>query len=146
MARYNKVMIMGRLTRDPEMRQTQYGSIASFGFAVNNFKKSPDGKTVDDPCFLDLKAFDREYRKLASLVGSFAKKGSSLFVEGHLIQETWEDKNGGGKRSKVVIVCDDIQLLDTKEKATAPAPETETTPTRGGRDLSYYPDPDSSPF
>lgn len=130
MARYNKVHLIGRLTRDPDMHETKFGKIASFSFALNNSKKDASGNWVDNPCFLDLKAFDREKGKsLASLVGSFARKGSQLFVEGHLIQETWEDKQGAGKRSKVVIVCDDIQLLDPKEKAAPPAPET--VPYRG---------------
>lgn len=147
MAKLNRVHLIGRLTRDPDIRSTQYGKIASIGFAVNNSKKDSKGNWVDDPCFLDLKAFDREHgRNLASLVESWTKKGSQLFVEGHLILETWEDKNGGGRRSKVVVVVDDIQLLDPKEKAAPPAPETVTTPTRGGRDVNYYPDPDASPF
>jgi single-strand DNA-binding protein len=121
MANLNKVMLIGRLTRDPEIRTfNNGGKVAAFGFAVNNRKKDQStGQWVDDPCFVDLKAFNRGEagapgRKLADLVEQYLKKGHQAFFEGHLVMETWEDKNGGGKRSKLVVVVDDLQFLEPR--------------------------------
>jgi single-strand DNA-binding protein len=117
MANVNRVTLIGRLTRDPEPRTfSNGGKVAAFGFAVNNRKKDQTtGQWVDDPCFLDVKAFNRENgRKLADLVEQYLKKGHQAFIEGHLVMETWDDKNGGGKRSKLVIVLDDLQFLEPK--------------------------------
>ena len=121
MANLNKVLLIGRLTRDPEIRSfSNGGKVAAFGFAVNNFKKDPStGQRIDEPCFLDLKAFNRGEaagpgRKLADLVEQYLKKGHQCYFEGHLVMETWEDKNGGGKRSKLVVVVDDLQFLEPR--------------------------------
>ena len=123
MANLNKVMLIGRLTRDPEIRTfSNGGKVATFGFAVNNFKKDPNtGQRIDEPCFLDLKAFNRGEsggagRKLADLVEQYLKKGHQAYFEGHLVMETWEDKNGGGKRSKLVVVVDDVQFLEPRSE------------------------------
>ncbi len=119
MANLNKVMLIGRLTRDPEPHSFSSGiKVASFGFAVNNRKKDQaTGQWVDDPCFLDVKAWNRETgRKLADLVEQYLKKGHQAYIEGHLVMETWEDKNGGGKRSKLVVVMEDLQFLEPRSE------------------------------
>lgn len=120
MANLNKVMLIGRLTRDPETRTfANGGKVAKIGFAVNNRKKNQStGAWEEVPVFLDVKAFNRETgRKMADLVEQYLKKGSQVYIEGHLLMEEWEDKNGGGKRSKLVIVMDDLQFLDTRQNA-----------------------------
>lgn len=117
MANVNKVLLIGRLTRDPEIRTfNNGGKVASFGFAVNNRRKNQQTQEwEDEPCFVDVKAFNREKgRKLADLVETYLKKGQQHYLEGHLVMEQWEDKNGGGKRSKLVVVIDDLQFLEAK--------------------------------
>jgi single-strand DNA-binding protein len=117
MANLNKVMLIGRLTRDPETRTfTNGGKVASFGFAVNNRKKNQQtDQWEDEPVFLDVKAFNREAgRKLADLVEQYLHKGNQAFLEGHLVLEQWQDKNDGSKRQKLVIVLDNLQFLEPR--------------------------------
>ena len=117
MANFNKVILVGRLTADPEIRTTGSGlKLAAIRFAVTNRKKNNQtGQWEDEPMYVDVTAFDRnDGGGNASTVERFCKKGSQLMIEGKLQFETWEDKNGGGKRSKHKIVADTIQLLDSK--------------------------------
>jgi single-strand DNA-binding protein len=115
MANLNKVMLIGRLTRDPEMRTfANGGRVAKFGFAVNNFKKNPQtGERVEEPVFIDCDAFNRgDFGKLADLVERYLKKGSQAYLEGHLKLEQWDDKTSGQKRSKLSVVVETVQFLD----------------------------------
>jgi single-strand DNA-binding protein len=119
MANLNRVMLIGRLTRDPEIRVfSNGGKVAQFGFAVNNRKKDPQsGQWVDDPCFLDVKAFNRETgRKMADLVEQYLAKGRQVFIEGHLVMESWTSQQDGQKRNKLVIVVDDLQFLEPRQE------------------------------
>src|SRR4051812_5015602 len=103
MANLNKVMLIGRLTRDPEARSfSNGGKVTVLGFAVTNRKKnSQTGQWEDDPMFIDVKVFNRgEAGTLATRAEETLRKGQQILIEGHLVLETWEDKNGGGKRSK----------------------------------------------
>src|SRR5271157_3908330 len=102
MANLNKVMLIGRLTRDPEERVfSNGGKVASFGFAVNNRKKNPtSGEWEDESVFIDVKAFNRDTgRKLADTVMNYLRKGHQAFIEGHLVFEQWE--KDGQKQSKL---------------------------------------------
>jgi single-strand DNA-binding protein len=117
MANLNKVMLIGRLTRDPEVRTfSNGGKVANMGFAVNNRKKNPQtDQWEDEPVFLDVKAFNRDTgRKLADLVEQYLHKGNQAFFEGHLVLEQWQDKNDGSKRQKLVIVLDNLQFLEPR--------------------------------
>lgn len=118
MANLNKVMLIGRLTRDPEVRTfSTGGKVAAFGFAVNNRKKNQQtGQWEDEPVFLDIEAFNRQGggRQLADLVEQYFKKGAQFFLEGHLKLDSWQDKNDGSKRSKLKIVLDDFQFLEAR--------------------------------
>ena len=117
MANLNKVMLIGRLTRDPEVRTfSNGGKVAKFGFAVNNRKKNQQtGQWEDEPVFLDLEAFNRQTgRQLADLVEQYFKKGAQFYIEGHLRLDTWQDKNDGSKRSKLTIVLDDFQFFESR--------------------------------
>lgn len=106
----NKVFLIGRLTQDVEVRTTPSGkNVASFTLAVDRMAKD-DG--VD---FFDVQAWD----KLADVLSQYTSKGSKLHVEGRLKQDTWEDKESGKKRSKVVINANDITFLDSKADAAA---------------------------
>ena len=117
MANFNKVILVGRLTADPEIRSTGSGvKLASIRYAVTNRKKDPSGQWVDDPMYIDVTAFDRTGTDggLATTIERYCKKGSQLMIEGKLSLDTWDDKNGGGKRSKHKIIADTIQLLDSR--------------------------------
>lgn len=115
MATFNKVILVGRLTRDPEVRTfANGGKVAKFSFAVSNRKKNAkNGQWEDDPLFIDCEVFNRgEHGKTADLIEKSGKKGMQLLVEGKLAMDSWEDKNGGGKRTKTKVVVDSIQFVD----------------------------------
>lgn len=131
MANLNKVMLIGRLTRDPEFREfSNGGRVANVGFAVNNRRKNPQsGQWEEVPVWLDLKAFNSQYRKLADLIEKYLRKGSQAYVEGHLVLEEWNAKEGGEKRSKLVVYVDEIEFLGARgegaeaSEGSAPAPK-----------------------
>lgn len=116
MANYNKVILVGRLTRDPEPRSfANGGKVTKFGFAASaaRRKNATTGQWEDEPMFIDCEVFNRgEYGKLADLIADKCRKGSQILIEGKLHLDQWEDKNGGGKRSKHKIVVEVVQLLD----------------------------------
>lgn len=116
MANLNKVMLIGRLTRDPEVRMfANGGKVAHFGFAVNNRRKNPStGLMEDDPVFLDVEAFNRgDTFKTADLVEQYLRKGHQAFIEGHLKLDQWTGQDGQ-KRSKIKIVVDNVQFLEPR--------------------------------
>lgn len=117
MANVNKVMFIGRLTRDPEARTfANGGKVTAFGFAVTNRKKNQQsGQWEDDPMFIDCKIFNRgEMGKQADLAEQSLRKGHQVFLEGHLVFEQWDDKQTGQKRSKHVLHVDNFQFLEPK--------------------------------
>ena len=151
MANLNKVMLIGRLTRDPEVRTfSNGGKVAKIGFAVNNRKKDQQsGQWVDDPVFLDLEVFNRgENGRQADLVEQSLRKGQQVFIEGHLRMDNWTDKDNN-KRSKLLIVVDNFQFLEPRAdggapRAAQPAPRKAEAgyPANGGG--SNYDDPEPS--
>ena len=117
MANLNKVLLIGRLTRDPEMVAFQNGGrVAKFGFAVNNRKKNQStGQWEDEPVFLDVEAYNRENgRKLADLCEQYLKKGHQVYLECSMKLDTWNDKTTGDKRQKLKFVLNDLQFLEPK--------------------------------
>lgn len=122
MANLNKVMLIGRLTRDPEVRSfTNGGKVAKFGFAVTNRRKnSQTGQWEDEPMFIDCEAFNRgEFGKLADTIEQYLKKGSQVYLEGRLHLDQWDDKTTGQKRSKHKLVVEMMQMLETRADAQA---------------------------
>ena len=118
MANLNKVMLIGRLTRDPEMRSfSNGGKVAKFGFAVNNRKKNQQtGQWEDEPVFLDVEAFNRgETGKQADLVEQYLAKGRQVFIEGHLRLDQWTSPEGQ-KRNRLLVVVDNLQFLDSRQE------------------------------
>jgi single-strand DNA-binding protein len=116
MANLNKVMLIGRLTRDPEVRMfANGGKVAKFGFAVNNRRKNQQsGQWEDEPVFLEVEAFNRgETGKTADLVEQYLHKGSQVFIEGHLKFEQWTSQEGQ-KRSALKVVLDNMQFLEPR--------------------------------
>ena len=122
MARFNKVVLVGRLTRDPECRTfSTGGKVAKIGFAVTNRRKnSQSGQWEDEPMFIDCEAFNRgEFGKLADRIEKFCRKGSQILIEGKLHLDQWDDKSTGQKRTKHKIVIDEIELLDARQEGAA---------------------------
>jgi single-strand DNA-binding protein len=157
MANLNKVMLIGRLTRDPEVRVfSNGGKVAKIGFAVNNRRKNQStGQWEDEPVFLDVDAFNTEYRKLADLVEQYLKKGHQAYIEGNLVLDQWTDKDGQ-KRQKIKVRLSDLQFLEprsgegmgdgggrTPRMTSAPRqPASFAAPSSGGYD---EPDPMDEP-
>jgi len=121
MANLNKVMLIGRLTRDPESIQTRTNpqAGAKFGFAVNNRKLNQDTQQWEDvPVFIDVEIWNRgETNQQATRLFQTVRKGHQLFIEGHLRMDNWTDPpdKGGAKRSKIVVVVDNFQYLERRE-------------------------------
>jgi single-strand DNA-binding protein len=111
-ANYNKVILLGNLTRDIELRNTQGGTaLAKFGMAINR-KWTQNGEQKESTCFVDLTAWGRQ----AEVLNQYVKKGSQLFVEGRLEFSTWEAE-GGGKRSKLEVVVENFQFVGSGRAA-----------------------------
>jgi single-strand DNA-binding protein len=106
MADYNKVILLGRLTRDPELRYTPGGTaVATFGLAVNNrIKQGEDWK--EETCFIDIVAFGRQ----AENCSEYLSKGSAVLVDGRLKYSKWEDKEGQ-TRTKLEVVANNVQFM-----------------------------------
>lgn len=111
MASLNKVMIIGNLTRDPEVRFTPKGNaVCDMALAVNRRYLSDSGERVEEVTYLDIVLWNKQ----AELAGQYLAKGRSVFVEGRLQMDSWEDKATGQKRTKIRIVCENMQFLDSK--------------------------------
>ena len=112
MASVNKVMLIGNLTRDPEIKYTPKGTaIAEIALAVNRTYSTESGEKREEVTFIDITLWGR----VAEIVGEYCKKGRPLFVEGRLHLDTWDDKATGQKRSKLKVVGENIQLLGSRE-------------------------------
>src|SRR5215204_2137536 len=111
MPSFNKVMLMGNLTRDPQLKHLPSNVVvAEFGLACNRRYRTAAGEEKDEVAFVDCAAFGRQ----AETIGQYCTKGKPLFVEGRLKYDTWEDKQGGGKRSKLSVVVENFQFIGAK--------------------------------
>ncbi|QBG49036.1 single-stranded DNA-binding protein [Verrucomicrobia bacterium S94] len=114
MASFNKVLLMGNLTRNPEIRYTPSGTaVADLGLAVNENFKNKAGETVEQTCFVDVVVWGRQ----AETSAEYLQKGSPVFVEGKLQLDQWENQQGE-KRSKLRVRADRIQFLGSPGKST----------------------------
>lgn len=112
MANFNQVILMGNLTRDPQLRYTQtQQSVCDFGIAVNRKFKSQSGEEREEVTFVDCTAWG----KTAELINQYFTKGKPIFVQGRLKLDTWEDKQGGGKRSKLSVVVENFQFVGGRD-------------------------------
>ena len=108
MASYNKVFLLGNLTRDPEVRYTPKGSaVADLGIAVNRQYTLDNGEKREEVTFVDVTLWGRQ----AEVAGEYLKKGRSVFIEGRLQLDTWDDKTSGQKRSKLKVIGEMMQML-----------------------------------
>jgi single-strand DNA-binding protein len=108
MASFNKVILLGNLTRDPELRYTPKGTaVARLGLAVNRSYKTDSGESKEEVTFIDVDAWGKQ----AELISQYLRKGNPLFVEGRLKLDQWEDKQTGQKKSKLGVVLEGFQFL-----------------------------------
>jgi single-strand DNA-binding protein len=111
MASFNKVILAGNLTRDPELRYTPKGSaVAGFSLAVNRTWKTESGESKEEVSFIEVEAWGRQ----AEVIAQYMRKGRPLLVEGRLKQDTWEDKNTHQKQSKLKVVLETFSFIDSK--------------------------------
>jgi len=111
MANFNKVMLMGNLTRDPEIRYTPKGTaVAEIGLAINRYFSGESGDKREETTFVDVTLWGRT----AEIASEYLKKGRPVFIEGRLQLDTWEDKQSGQKRSKLRVVAEGMQLLGSR--------------------------------
>jgi single-strand DNA-binding protein len=104
----NMVTIGGYLTRDPEIRYVPSGAaVANFSIALNETYTKKNGEKVDKVVFVDVTAWE----KTAELVGEYLSKGSGVVIVGKLTMEEWDDKNGGGKRTKITVTANEVKFL-----------------------------------
>jgi single-strand DNA-binding protein len=128
MASLNICHLIGNLTRDPELRVTPKGTaICQFGLAVSRSFKDEAGQTREEVAFLDVEAWG----KTGETIAKFCTKGKSLYIQGRLRFEQWEDKTSQQKRSKIKIVCEQFQFLGGKSdgegvQSDAPADADQT--------------------
>ena len=154
MANFNKVILAGNLTRDPELRYTPKGTaVARITLAVNRTWKSESGENKEEVSFVDVDVWGRQ----AEVISQYMKKGRPLLVEGRLKQDTWEDKNTKQKQSKLKVVLESFSFIDSnrggesggggsseaprsRPAATSPAPAPE------GGEADAPPEGDDVPF
>jgi single-strand DNA-binding protein len=121
MASFNKVILAGNLTRDPELRYTPKGTaVARIGLAVSRTWTGEDGQKKEEVSFIDIEAWGRQ----GEVIAQYLKKGRPLLVEGRLKLDTWEDKNTKQKVSKLKVVLESFSFLDSKpsDAGGMPAP------------------------
>jgi single-strand DNA-binding protein len=131
MASYNKVFLLGNLTRDPEVRYTPKGSaVADLGIAVNRQYTLDTGEKREEVTFVDVTFWGRT----AEVAGEYLKKGRSVFIEGRLQLDTWDDKQSGQKRSKLKVIGEAMQMLGGR-----PSGGSDEAEESGGRGRSAGP-------
>ena len=125
MPSYNKVLLMGHLTKDPEMLYTPGGTaVATFTVACNRKWKGNDNEIKEDVEFIDCKAFSGT----AETIANHLSKGNPIFVEGRYSTERWEDKNTGEKKSRVRIVVEKFQFIGQSPKGEGKTQDNESIP------------------
>jgi single-strand DNA-binding protein len=114
MASFNKVILLGNLTRDPEVRYTPKGTaVADLGLAVNRNYTAENGEKREEVTFVDVTFWGRT----AEVAGEYLKKGRPVFVEGRLQLDSWDDKQSGQKRTKLKVIGETMQMLGSPRGA-----------------------------
>ena len=108
MASVNKVMLLGNLTRDPEIRYTPKGTaVTDLGMAINRIRTGDNGERIEEVTYVDVTLWGRQ----AELAGQYLGKGKPVFIEGRLQLDQWDDKQSGQKRSRLRVVGENMQFL-----------------------------------
>ncbi|MFW6163666.1 MAG: single-stranded DNA-binding protein, partial [Planctomycetota bacterium] len=119
MPNYNRVILMGNLTRDPELRYTPSGTaVADFGLAVNRRRRGSDGERRDETCFVDVTAWGRQ----AEIINEHFTKGRPIFFEGRLQLDEWTSSDGQ-RRSKLKVVLERFQFITPKDAPMGRRPQ-----------------------
>ena len=145
----NKVMLIGRLTRDPEMRYTPKGDpVTSFSLATNRYGQGADGESKESTDYHNVVAWNVGRRKLAELTGQYLHKGSLVYIEGRMQTRSWEGQDGQ-KRKTTEVVATEVQFLEPR---SAPAPaasapvEAAVAAPANSEEAARDVDPDDIPF
>lgn len=142
MASFNRVILVGNLTRDPDLRYTPSGlPVCEIGLAVNDRRRTPEGEWVEDTTFVDVTL----WAKQAEACSQYLSKGSPVLIEGRLKMDQWEQE--GQKRSKLRVVGERMQMLAGRAPGGAPAPNRSNrndTEAYGNYDDSYSQNPPRS--
>ncbi len=147
MASFNKVILVGNLTRDPELRYTPKGTaIAKIGIAVNRVWTSETGEKKEEVTFVDVDVFGRT----AENVGQYMRKGRPILIEGRLRLDQWDDKTTGQKKSKLGVVAETVQFLGSAQGgeggASAPLRQRPAAPAGEPLEGDGPPESDDVPF
>ena len=144
MASFNKVILLGNLTRDPEVRYTPKGSaVCDIGIAVNRVYTTDAGERREEVTYVDVVLWAR----LAEIAGEYLKKGRPVFIEGRLQMDTWDDKQTGQKRSRLRVVGESMQLLGGRSAGAGEVSgETRQTSAPPKPSAPVEPDEDEIPF
>ena len=153
MASFNKVILVGNLTRDPELRYTPKGTaIAKIGLAVNRVWTNEAGEKKEEVTFVDVDVFGRT----AENVGQYMRKGRPILIEGRLKLDQWDDKQTGQKKSKLSVVAETVQFLGSAQgggeggtpapRPKGPAPAAPTAPAGEPVEGDGPPESDDVPF
>jgi single-strand DNA-binding protein len=152
MASFNKVILMGNLTRDPELRYTPKGTaIAKIGLAVNRVWTNESGEKKEEVTFVDVDIFGRT----AENVGQYMRKGRPILVEGRLKLDQWDDKQTGQKKSRLGVVAETVQFLGSpggaegapsQQAARPPRPAAAPAPAPESPEGDAPPESDDVPF
>ena len=131
MASFNKVILMGNLTRDVELRHTNSGTpVTEIGLAVNEKRKDANGQLVEETTFVDITLWGRT----AEICNEYLGKGSGVLIEGRLKLDQWDDKQTGKKRSKLGVVLDRFEFIDSRGEGGGGGdfPSETSSPSGGG--------------
>jgi single-strand DNA-binding protein len=154
MANLNRVLLIGNLTRDPEIRYTPKGTaVADIALAVNRVFTGEDGEKREEVTYVDVVVWSR----LAEIAEQYLKKGRPVFIEGRLQLDSWDDKQTGQKRSRLRVVAENLQLLGSRGEGDSggasgspPAARRPASPTaprpNPPRDPDLDTEPDDIPF
>lgn len=142
MASFNKVILAGNLTRDPELRYTPKGlAIAKLGIAVNRTWKTETGESKEEVTFVDVDAFGKQ----AEVLGQYLKKGRPILIEGRLRLDQWDDKQTGQKRSRLGVVLEGFSFLDSGNRGEAGANRSPAAPAAPAAAADVPPPPQAEP-
>jgi single-strand DNA-binding protein len=127
----NKVMLIGNLGRDPEVRSTPSGQpVASFSVATNRKWKTREGDPREETEWHNIEVWGRQ----AEIAGQYLRRGSKVFVEGRIKTDSWDDKESGAKRYRTKIVCENFKMLDTRGDSAGGPRDTPPFPSEGPED------------
>src|SRR6187401_2814676 len=112
MASFNRVLLMGNLTRDPQLKYLpSQTAVVEFGIACNRKFRTANGEDKEEVTYVDITSFGKQ----AEVINQYFQKGKPIFIEGRLKFDSWEDKQGGGKRSKLTVVVENFQFVGGRD-------------------------------